>query len=101
MNRSERAEIKKLILSQIDLFIEKQLIEKQLIEKQLIEKRLTKNQPDPGQAAGDALRLQRLETALKRIDADNFGECFKCEKPIAMSRLRNNPESVICTACLD
>lgn len=81
MNKFERAEIKQLILTQIDLLSEKQ--------------------SHLAQTSRDELRLQRLETALRRIDADNFGDCFKCGKPLAMSRLRITPESVICTACLE
>ena len=91
MNKFERAKIKQIMLTQIDL----------LTKKGLTKKRLTEVQPHPAQTPSDMLRLQRLETALRRIDADNFGECFKCENPIATSRLRNTPESIICTACLE
>jgi RNA polymerase-binding transcription factor DksA len=86
MNKFERAEIKQIILTQIE---------------QLTKKRLTEVQPHPAQTSRDMLRLERLETTLRRIDADNFGECFKCENPIAMSRLRITPESIICTTCLE
>ena len=47
------------------------------------------------------LRLERLEAALKRVDAENFGDCFKCEEPIPMNRLKILPESTICVDCLN
>ena len=53
------------------------------------------------EAPAERLRLQRLETALNRIDAENFGKCFKCEQPIPMSILRIHPERTICADCLD
>lgn len=81
MNKYERSEIKEIILAQIDSLLEEL--------------------PTLGKPAGVTLRLERLTTALKRIDAENFGECFKCEKQIPMSRLRIHPESTICTDCLD
>jgi len=81
VNKHERSEIKKIILMQIDLLVEEL--------------------PTLGSAAGEKLRLERLKTALMRIDADNFGVCFKCEKTIPMSRLRILPESIICIDCLE
>ncbi len=90
MNKYERAEIKQIMLTQIDLLIEKRLTEKQLTEIEPHHK-----------ALADELRLERLTTALRRIDGDNFGACFKCDKPIGLDRLRIRPESVICTDCLE
>lgn len=49
----------------------------------------------------DDLRLRRLNAALKRIDADNFGECFKCEQEIEFTVLKTCPERVICDNCLE
>jgi len=80
VNKHERSEIKKIILVQIDLLVEEL--------------------PTLGSAAGEKLRLERLKTALMRIDADNFGACFKCEQTIPMSRLRIFPERIICIDCL-
>lgn len=76
MNKHERAELKKNILRQLDVLASRG------------------NQ-------GEQLKLERLETALKRVDAENFGSCFKCEKPISMETLRTAPESVICPDCLN
>ncbi len=80
MNKTERAEIKAIILAQIDALIEA----------------LSNEGDDPGKM----LRLERLETALKRIDCEHFGECFKCGAPIPMSQLRTRPETIICADCL-
>jgi RNA polymerase-binding transcription factor DksA len=70
VNKHQRAEIKKIVLSQIDSSV-------------------------------DGLRLSRLNTTLKRIDADNFGECFKCEQEIQITVLKACPERVICNKCLE
>jgi RNA polymerase-binding transcription factor DksA len=81
MNRYERSEIKALIMAQLD--------------------RLTKEALAPGESLEEKLRVERLETALRRIDGENFGACFTCEEPISMSILRNNPERIICDACVE
>ena len=47
------------------------------------------------------LRLERLNAALARIDADNFGECFKCGQAIPFPTLSTSPERVICDNCLE
>lgn len=49
----------------------------------------------------DDLRLVRLKATLRRIDADNFGECFKCEQQIPLSVLNTSPERVICDNCIE
>jgi RNA polymerase-binding transcription factor DksA len=49
----------------------------------------------------DDLRLRRLNETLARIDADNFGECFKCGQDIQFTVLRTWPERVICDNCLE
>ena len=70
MNKHQRAELKKILLAQIDSPLEE-------------------------------LRLARLNTALARVDADNFGECFKCELEIPFNILQKHPERVICDSCLE
>ena len=47
------------------------------------------------------LRLGRLNTTLARIDADNFGECFKCDQEIPFALLKTYPEQILCDNCLD
>jgi hypothetical protein len=81
MNKHQRAEIKTIIMTQIDA--------------------LSEELPTLDKTPGVNLRLRRLETALMRIDADNFGECFKCGRAIQMSSLKNHPEKTICDACLE
>lgn len=81
MHKQQRAEIKALIVAQIAS--------------------LSKKVPTMDDAPGARLRLERLGTALRRVEADNFGDCFKCEKPIEASRLRAHPETILCGDCLE
>ncbi len=80
MNKHQRTKIKAIILTQIES--------------------LTEESQAPENAARTKLRLERLGTALRRIEADNYGKCFKCEKPIQKSRLLVFPETMLCTDCL-
>lgn len=43
--------------------------------------------------------LRRIEEALKRLDAGEYGSCVACEADISASRLRALPFAVRCTAC--
>lgn len=81
MNKHQRAKIKAIILAQIES-----------VKEQI---------QTPENAARSTLRLDRLGSALKRIAANNYGECFKCEKPISQSRLLSFPETMLCTDCLN
>lgn len=81
MNKYDRAKIKQSILTQIESLRDKM--------------RASENPP------ATKLRLERLGTALKRIEAKNFGACFKCEKPIPKSLLLAFPETMLCTDCLN
>ena len=44
-------------------------------------------------------RLQRIEAALARIEAGEFGLCLACEEPIAPRRLASDPAATLCIAC--
>lgn len=44
-------------------------------------------------------RFNRLEHALRRIDADDFGICTECENPIPIKRLMLMPEATRCVRC--
>jgi DnaK suppressor protein len=44
-------------------------------------------------------RLQRVERALKNVDAGKYGNCGKCKKPIDESRLEVQPDAVMCIRC--
>lgn len=77
--------------------------EKQAIKTILMEQIASMSARARGQEldARSALRLERLNAALNWIEALNFGECFKCDKPIPTSTLRVSPERIICDACLE
>jgi DnaK suppressor protein len=50
-----------------------------------------------------ALELQRIESALQRLDEDpdEFGYCFDCEEPIDPRRLAVMPWALRCVQCAD
>ena len=43
--------------------------------------------------------LKRLQSALNRVEREDFGVCVECEEDIAIGRLMIRPESVRCIAC--
>lgn len=43
--------------------------------------------------------LRKIETALKRIDNDNYGLCQTCEEPIDRRRLEFDPTATQCIEC--
>lgn len=45
------------------------------------------------------LERQRIEAALKRIDAGEYGYCIVCGEEIAEGRLRFDPSVLTCIAC--
>ena len=45
------------------------------------------------------VRLNKLESALKKIDDPEFGTCFICEQPIPLARLLAIPETTRCIKC--
>ena len=47
------------------------------------------------------LRLNKLESALKKIDDLDFGTCFICEQPIPIAILIETPEITRCFRCED
>ncbi len=44
-------------------------------------------------------RLQRIETALLRVEQGTYGTCPRCRKPIGKARLDAFPEVVLCVGC--
>jgi len=44
-------------------------------------------------------RLQRVEAALRRVEAEEFGECYECGADIGYPRLKARPESAFCVHC--
>lgn len=43
--------------------------------------------------------LDRITSALQRIEEDEFGYCSVCEEPIAPKRLENDPATPVCVQC--
>jgi DnaK suppressor protein len=43
--------------------------------------------------------LQRIELALARMDADNYGDCLDCGESIAHARLQAQPFAGLCIDC--
>ena len=44
-------------------------------------------------------QLQRIETALKRIEDGLFGYCLHCGESISVPRLQVQPEATLCLGC--
>lgn len=44
-------------------------------------------------------RLQQVESALRRVESDDYGLCLICGEPIGVGRLRAQPEAPLCVAC--
>lgn len=47
------------------------------------------------------LELQKIAGALRRIDNDEFGECFVCNEMIEEGRLRADPTCTRCIKCAE
>jgi RNA polymerase-binding protein DksA len=43
--------------------------------------------------------LEKVQAALKRMDAGTYGECERCGRPIDKARLKALPYSVLCIDC--
>ena len=46
-----------------------------------------------------AVELQRIDAALARIDAGDYGYCARCDEPIEPPRLGLDPATPLCVAC--
>lgn len=44
-------------------------------------------------------RLRQVIAALARIDEDQYGDCTRCDEPIAFARLKAYPEASMCLEC--
>jgi len=42
---------------------------------------------------------RRIETALKRIEAEEYGYCILCDEDIAIKRLEFDPSLLTCISC--
>jgi DnaK suppressor protein len=43
--------------------------------------------------------MQRIHTALSRLQSGDYGYCVKCEEEIAEGRLRADPAALVCIDC--
>ena len=43
--------------------------------------------------------LHRIDSALDRIESEDFGYCTACDEPIAFKRLENDPATPLCILC--
>ncbi|MEP1470073.1 MAG: TraR/DksA family transcriptional regulator [Halieaceae bacterium] len=46
-------------------------------------------------------QLQKIESALRRIEADDYGYCYKCGEAIEDARLTFDPASTRCVNCVE
>ena len=46
-------------------------------------------------------QLTRIDVALKRIEAGDFGYCYICSEPIGFGRLSVDPTTTRCIDCAD
>ncbi len=44
-------------------------------------------------------QLQKLESALRRIESDDYGYCFVCDETISLDRLMIDPSNTRCIRC--
>jgi len=47
------------------------------------------------------VQLQKIDGALRRIEAGEFGECFVCGQDITLKRLQFDPTQTRCIECLE
>ncbi len=47
------------------------------------------------------IQLQKIDSALRRIDEGDYGYCFVCGEEIALARLDFDPACTRCTECMD
>jgi len=45
------------------------------------------------------IKMKRIESALQRIDNDEFGYCIRCEEDIDPKRLEFDPAALLCIEC--
>jgi DnaK suppressor protein len=47
------------------------------------------------------IQLQKIDSALRRMDAGEYGYCLICEEDIAIARLEFDPASTRCINCVE
>ena len=46
-----------------------------------------------------SVRLQQIDAALRSFDAERYGRCNRCKRPIELARLEALPEAPLCMPC--
>jgi RNA polymerase-binding protein DksA len=54
---------------------------------------------DDAETARDEGELAAVEAALRRLDANAYGDCIDCGEPIPLQRLLVQPSAARCAAC--
>ena len=88
LNHSDKNRAEELTLSTDDLADEVDLASSEL--NQSVALRLRDR---------ERLLLHKIEVALAKIDAGNFGICESCEEPIELKRLEARPVAELCIRC--
>jgi DnaK suppressor protein len=60
---------------------------------------LQRAEVDDAQLQRDLDEMESVERALARLDAGTYGDCTACGEPIALERLRVQPEAERCARC--
>lgn len=47
------------------------------------------------------LELNKVNSALQRIEEGSYGECIRCHEPIAEGRLEFDPSTLLCINCAE
>lgn len=69
--------------------------------------RLSRMDALQGQAMSQALNqrrqieLQKIDSALQRIESGNYGYCVKCGEEIVLQRLELDPAALLCVPCAE
>ena len=45
------------------------------------------------------IQLARIDSALQRLEANEFGDCLRCGEPIDSKRLEFDPSVILCIEC--
>ena len=45
------------------------------------------------------LRLEQVQSTLRRIDEGTYGFCLRCEDEVSIARLQFRPETALCIRC--
>lgn len=47
------------------------------------------------------IQLRKIDSALRRMDAGEYGYCLACREEIAIARLKFDPAGTRCISCVD